>query len=523
VERIATARRRIALARQSPSSDSELNELHAAAERARLELAEVEKEFIELSGISVETIEAIEQERIKGDPIDRTPRRSVTEDAIPPTGYVDEILPRAVERFARMVGADWLGDQRLKGGALDAGFLVRPFSLIRGIRVASEQVATHRLAQSIMVAEDYMGGRSTYDWHAGASLIPQFTALEVAFDLLKEVGGDIQDRITTLWSRGSEFFDSTVFELLVAAACVRNGRTISSLPVTPGVAKTPDFEVHGYPFPKYVECKRRQSVLASDLIEDEAVHRLFAQLRSEAQRLGMWGVAEVQLLVEPEALVATEVIAALSQQRFAIDPVTATQHGWGNIAFRELPSRFAIDEARLYGPSFLRRVFGWNTDLPTHDGIICQVDRPEGMIVSDVREPFALVWNSDSPANVRRRLRSIAALFGAAVKQLPAGSSGIIYAAYNEGNRPDIADNRVALAHERLHEWEHEWHIRIPISFMIRLIPRPLGNGSPDLVETAMRLVSGAYGSPAWFADFPTQIFTSAVSYDQNSDRPVEA
>jgi hypothetical protein len=59
-----------------------------------------------------------------------------------------------------------------------------------------------------------------------------------------------------------------------------------------------------------------------------------------------------------------------------------------------------------------------------------------------------------------------------------------------------------------MREWEHSAAIRIPISYLVRLYPRPLENGNPDLIESTVRLCSGEYGEPALFEEFPAAIFT---------------
>jgi hypothetical protein len=89
---------------------------------------------------------------------------------------------------------------------------------------------------------------------------------------------------------------------------------------------------------------------------------------------------------------------------------------------------------------------------------------------------------------------------------------GIIYVAYVEGAREEAADLRVAAYEERLKDWEHSGNIRIPISVLTRLYPRPLGEGNPDLIESGVQVVSALYGDPSLFDDFPTTIFTQSLN-----------
>jgi hypothetical protein len=63
---------------------------------------------------------------------------------------------------------------------------------------------------------------------------------------------------------------------------------------------------------------------------------------------------------------------------------------------------------------------------------------------------------------------------------------------------------------DRIRDFEHSAKVRIPISVLCRLYPRPLNEGQPDLIESGVRYVSGVYGEPLLFKHFPTTVFTSS-------------
>ena len=111
-------------------------------------------------------------------------------------------------------------------------------------------------------------------------------------------------------------------------------------------------------------------------------------------------------------------------------------------------------------------------------------------------------------AAMLRRSWSPLDLFGDAMNQIPPGEYGIIYLAYHEGAREEIADRRIKRFLEKMLEWEHAASIRVPISFLTRFYPRPLKHGVPDLIESTVRLCSGVYGEPALFEEFPNSILT---------------
>ncbi|MEG8016049.1 hypothetical protein [Sphingomonas sp. 22R3R2A-7] len=103
----------------------------------------------------------------------------------------------------------------------------------------------------------------------------------------------------------------------------------------------------------------------------------------------------------------------------------------------ELPA-----STKAYNPQMLHHAFDWDSDLPEWDGLICRVDTPEGVIVSQVSDPIALTWRNSSTIVVEKRSRPPTSLFGAATKQIRGGEIGIVYLAYNEGAREEIADRR---------------------------------------------------------------------------------
>lgn len=220
------------------------------------------------------------------------------------------------------------------------------------------------------------------------------------------------------------------------------------------------------------------------------------------------GEGTLSVSPSPDALPIREVARAALQHPYAREPREYLAHEWGKVAFHRLPERVFVPHTRIYSPIFLRHVFGWDTDLPAHDGLVCQVSGAHDFVVSEAWDPLALVWTNDAPAVFRRRARTASGLYGKALDQIPDGEVGIVYVCYQEGDRESVADDRSTFMTEQLREWGHRWTIRMPISILSRIIPRPLDHGGPDLIETGMQYVSGLYGDPSWLQDFPTRVFT---------------
>jgi hypothetical protein len=257
-----------------------------------------------------------------------------------------------------------------------------------------------------------------------------------------------------------------------------------------------------------VECKRRQALTSADVQEAQRMREVFGALQTACARRGHWGVFKLRLSVTPADLPLQQVVDAGLRQPYARDPNKYVEYPWGRLAFNSLPSRLDVPLTRLYSPIFLFAVFGWDTDLPQYDGLACQVRNPGELLVTEARDPLALLWINEEPAAFRRRARPASALFGNAMQQIPPGEVGVIYICYQEGAPQSAADDRTRYMTERLGEWEHDWKVRVPISLLTRLVSRPLNHGSPDLVESGIRCVSDVYGDSAWFRDFPSVVFT---------------
>ena len=186
------------------------------------------------------------------------------------------------------------------------------------------------------------------------------------------------------------------------------------------------------------------------------------------------------------------------------------KYQWGSVAYLEIPSSVDITFTRLYSPVFLEQVFGWVTDLPLHDGIICKVKAPTSFADDHADEPVALLWTNTSEQAIKKRSWSPLDLFGDAFSQIPPGEVGIVYTCHQEGTREFIADRRTRNFMNRVKEWTHSMAIRVPAAFLIRLYPRVLNHGNPDLIENGIRLMSGSYGDELFFRDFPTVVFTKS-------------
>lgn len=483
-----------------------LKHLEARAKQLLDELEKLANQMQQILGIPDEVLDEIEKIRIGGDKFDTIPRKNIANEKVASTGIIEKELPKAFESLRAVVDTHWLNEERAKKYRLDDTFLSKPLSITRGIRVESETLPVHRFAQSLLIAEDYLSEEALYDFYAGALCIPQLIALGLRMKELSEVVGPVQNRIESLWRGDSTFTDSLIYELVVAASCVRAGRKTELL--EPTREKSPDLRIHDYPFPMVVECKRQKALTQYELGEEIVMQHLFAELYKEANRIGIRGSFNLVLEIEFELISTADIVTAAMRQRFAAEPAKPLKYDWGSIAFDELPHRIEGPLTKLYSPTLLKHLFSWDFDLPQYDGIICKVDTPESILVDYITNPVALLWTNNSAEAIRKRARTAISLFADATRQIPSGEVGIIYLCYQEGARESIADDRTKYFIEEISKWAHKANIRIPAFFLTRLVPRPLRDGVPDLIETGVRFLSDLYGDPSLFINFPTAVFT---------------
>lgn len=456
------------------------------------------------SGLPDEVFDSIDKFELPSDPVDRLQRGSLLKENVDITGYIDDHIGAAVEKISSALPGGWLEQQADVCHQLDALADTECLSLVKGLRPESEFPPLHRLRQMLRVGSDYATNVRGFDHFAGATLVPQLVQLGNKFTALDDVGGDVAGRIRKL-TEDSASVDSTTFELLVAAGCAEAGRSIEFIEETQ--EKSPDLRCHD-PFPMVIECKRKRVLSDYELEEERYMRAIFHALEREASAKGLYGRFELFLSVEAKVAPSAEIVSRLVSQRLAAHPDRLVDYAWGSVALTPLPNRIAMPPTRLYSPNMLRAAFNWNSDLPEWDGIVCRV-RGGAFDIDEVRDPIALVWRNTSSRAVNRRAWSPLDLFGDATNQIPPGEFGLIYLAYHEGARQEIADERVERFFAKLKEWDHAGSIRIPISFLVRLYPRPLDHGIPDMIESTVRLCSAVYGEPRLFQDFPNSVFTN--------------
>lgn len=234
---------------------------------------------------------------------------------------------------------------------------------------------------------------------------------------------------------------------------------------------------------------------------------LYLRLETAARAAGVWGRFHLILRVECTEALLDDVVAKLMQQRFAgAKPV---DYDWGSVAFVETAGR--VDMPRptpLYSPNMLGKVFGWNTDLQRFDGLLCRISNDDGPVVDRADHPVGLLWTNLSEQALKKRSWGPMSVVSEALEQIPAGDFGIVYVAYQDGTREETANSRLAGFSDWLHEMAHRSDIRVPVCKLVRLFPRALGDGRPDLIESTVEY-KAQYADDVLPSIYPSRVFTA--------------
>ena len=440
-----------------------------------------------------------------GDPFPAISRASVVENAPAAAAFVEDHLLQAIELIERHAPRDWLEREPADNFRFNTSDDGLPISIVKGVRLESERPKGHRLRQALTLARDYLANDSRYDHFAGALAVTQLAQLGARAQALSGVAGS-EKRLGALFNSAST--DATMLELLVAGACAAKGRDMAFIDASSD--KSPDLRCNDA-FKMVIECKRSIALSDYEIIEETRMREVFTLLHTAAVARGQFGTFEVELTEEATGLNIQEVADKCLLQRLAAHPERALAYPWGSVAFRPLSSTLELEgPTKAYSPTMLAQVFDWDMEMPAWDGLICKFNAAPAAVVDRARAPVGLAWRVIAEEAIIKRSRAPIGLFSKALTQVPRGEFGLVYIAYPEGARSDVADNRTKAFMDRIHDWEHDGGIRIPAAFLVRQYPLPTGDGNPDVIESTIKLLSEQGGGDEWiFREYPSAIYTS--------------
>jgi hypothetical protein len=466
--------------RSSPSDAS--RRLLEDANGLRLTFNAAAEEFQRATGIPEAVFEALERAK---QPFreDRYLLRDVL--TVPSTGNLDAEAAAGLEALSSVVDPAWLRLEGSKAYRLDAGYIGAPLHLVSGVRVQKLAERPQRFAQMLLVCADHLNKRSELNFFEAPTVLCEVAALGSRLSELRELGPEASAKFQRLPIMPDEEVSSTVYELLVGTAGVRKGLALEML--TPDRSRpTPDYRLHGVGVPASIECKRRLGLSQYELKEASIVQMLYETIRGA---LGDRHLSiEVEFSVEVMAVTAQSFSGAVlsllrtgAQRRQVTTP-------WGTVAAEPLPYSLDIPRTRLFAPDYLNRVFRWGDGIDW-DGLSCEVDSVESILVRSVKNPRCLKWVSKNETAMLKKSRGITSLWGRASQQIPSGDLGFVYIAYPESNRQAVADARTEEIRVACRRWVNRWSMLIGATFINRLYPRAVGVGMPDFIESTMPII----------------------------------
>ena len=426
---------------------------------------------------------------------------------------LDELAAAGLTQLLRLVPPAWLQAEAQKGYRLDSTFLTNPLHLVNGCRVGVGPVkdAPQRFARMLLVTQDHLNKRWDLDFFSAALLVSEVAVLGNSLSEIRALGPEAERKLAALPRMTDDDVSATVYELLVGAACVRKGRSISMVPEDRS-RKVPDFQLSDLgPFTGAIECKRRLGLTKYELAEARYVETLYGSVRRHLRDRGVHGSLEACFTVPPESVEVAEfseaILANVDDHADKLGPINTR---WGSLAYRQHPHLRTVQETRLYSPYYLEEAFDWVPLQDKWDGLLCEVDPLPSIRVELIARPLCLKWRSETEEALIKKARGVTSLWANAVRQIPDGDIGFIYIAYPEGARPTLADARTQhVLNAGSDDFFHRWSVRIPATVITRLYARALGVGVPDLIENA--LAAAAKGEEFWFERLPGQVFTEPI------------
>ena len=436
--------------------------------------------------------------------------RTDIEEYEPDSNDLDVLLANGLDRLLSLVDTRWLKAEAQKPYRLERGFLENPLHLVNGVRLGTCLGRTHPqlFARMLLVSQDRLMRRTDTDFFSGAIFVPEVAALGNSLGEISALGPEAQRKLRALPSMSDDQVSSTIYELLVGAAGVRKGLSLTMVPENKS-RKVPDYRVDGLPaLSGAIECKRRLGLINYELTEAKQVEVLYNLVRPRLRESGTHGSIEASFTVPVTSVPSGEfreaVVTALEARR----PEDGISAKWGSVAFNPLPYRRTIFSSPLYSPNYLEQVFRWSPLQDQWDGLLCEVEPPPQITTELFTMPLCLKWRSESDIALIKKARGIMSLWGDAIKQIPDGDVGFVYIAYPEGSRPALADARTRHILDTMPKVFHRWSVRVPATIVSRVYSRPLGDGRPDVIENVMLIASKE--QEFWLKRLPTRIFTDS-------------
>jgi hypothetical protein len=188
----------------------------------------------------------------------------------------------------------------------------------------------------LLLSLDHLSKKNDLDFFSASTFLPEIATLGNSVPEIRELGPEAVRKLASLGSVPDEQVTSTIYELLVGAAWVRLGHSITMVPEDKS-NKVPDFAVSGMGgFNGAVECKRRLGLSKYELDEAQYVAELYGAVRGPLRERGINVSIEMAFQVEVQEVRSAEFVEKVLKSSFDGDWDEPVSTDWGRYTLRQL-------------------------------------------------------------------------------------------------------------------------------------------------------------------------------------------
>jgi hypothetical protein len=435
-------------------------------------------------------------------------KKQLRPELISPTALLERSLEVNLSNLLRLFPDGWMNRQMKIAHTEMQERRGGPLLLVGNTRVRTFE-KTHPLAYSIALAERLLSKKYDYDVYDASWWIPKIAALCDRLDGIRAVKNGVA-KLRQLHKSPADEFESRVYELLVAGKAAELGREVEFLSPVKS-SKTPDLRIHDFPVPVVIECKLQSKLSAPELKEAKIFSGIGNKLLKENRAVSL----DVEITAGLNEVIPDDIHQFIQQLSATRQSAIADFH-WGRIQANLLPHRVKLTESmRVFSPKFTSSICGWSAE--DWDGIFLSIENGKDLVADHGIQPVSIKWKLHSENDLRAKSRSVVRLLSDAIQQIPAGEAACIYVGFEDTHRADIADARTKLIIEQLKSLHHSRRaISLEMIVISRFYPRPMPDGQPDMIESAIPFVEN--DDTPYAVDMPLLVFVPPEKINEEAE-----
>lgn len=302
-----------------------------------------------------------------------------------------------------------------------------------------------RFAWYLLLGENWLERPTLYDTTYGSRVVPVLMAIGRNLEALRAVPG-VEQRVQRMVTKEKAQPNGCIFELLVAAAYLREGGSVTFLDEKPGVAKTHDMDVQLRGVSYAVECKRLESSEYQET-EREAARDFWMPVARRFEELKMSVRCDIEYIAElsavPHSYLANKAQQWMSQgERLPLS--WSDDYSIGNLSqlnLAPLQRELEHSEIALHGTRMHELLLGKykrNASVIT-TLFIHKADNP--LYIKACERGSVCNWSSVNQAATESKARDVLKRVSEGCAQLPDGRRGVVHIGLEavEGDEVELA------------------------------------------------------------------------------------